>query len=106
LLRLRTADRRRRERAQDSAPRVLPIRRIYFASPTDKNAHDALATAAREVEAQLERAHTRSSPAEQSLARRRAEALLDDIDRRVLDLYDIGDADDRAMILALGAPLS
>jgi hypothetical protein len=45
------------------------------------------------------------SPADRSLGACRAEALLDRLDELALDLYGITSPEERASVLALGAPL-
>ncbi len=84
---------------------ALPIRRVDFDDPADRDVHDALVRLANDIEHARDQAHNGLSPADRSLGARRAEALLDQVDEIALDLYGITDAEERASVLALGAPL-
>jgi len=84
----------------------LPIRRIDFSDAEQKGRHDSLVRMAQDIEQARRQAHNGLSPADRSLGARRAEALLDHIDEVVLDLYGITGVEERASVLALGAPLA
>lgn len=87
----------------ENSIRDLPVRRIDFSDNADRLAHDELVNLHdRLTAAHQERAEAESA-SEKSVAARRIEALNDQLDELVLDLYGVTDHDDRANILALGA---
>lgn len=82
----------------------LPIRRVDFGGAQDAGCHDAIVGLAEDIEAAQAQAYGGLSPADRSLGTRRADAFFDEVDRLVLDLYGITDAESRASVLALGSP--
>lgn len=84
----------------------LPIRRIDFDDQQDTSRHDAIVRLAEGLESSTLLAREGRSAAERSLGARRVEGLTDQLDELVLDLYGVTDAEERASVLALGAPLS
>ena len=84
----------------------IPIRRIDFDDQEARAVHDRVVTLVKAVEAHLSTRAKATAVAERSFAARRTEALMDELDRIVLDLYSITDAEERATVLARGAPLS
>lgn len=83
----------------------LPIRRIDFDATEERERHDAIVRLVKDIENARQRAEEGLGPADRSLGARRLEALLDQLDNMVLDLYGITNAEERASVLALGAPL-
>jgi hypothetical protein len=75
-------------------------------SRTKREQHDAVVRLATELETTTAAAHDSPSPVERSLNARRTEGFLDELDEIVLDLYAITDAEERASVLVLGAPLA
>jgi hypothetical protein len=90
--------------AFDNSIGELPIRRIDFANGEDRVRHDAVVRLTREIEQATAAAREGLSASDRSLGARHAEALTDQLDELVLDLYGIVDAQERASVLALGAP--
>ena len=84
----------------------LPIRRIDFDDAADRGRHDAVVRLVRDVEVGRASAGEGLSTTDRSIGARRAEAAFDQLDELVLDLYGITDAEERASVLALGAPFS
>jgi type I restriction-modification system DNA methylase subunit len=84
----------------------LPIRRINFDKPQEVSVHDDLVHLSSELASARVAAKQGLSAADRSLAFRRSEGLLDEVDALVLDLYDIRQDEGRSSALALGAPLS
>jgi len=82
----------------------VPIRRINFAAESDRRKHDAIVQRTRDVENARSAAFDGPSAADRSLGARRSEAFMEEIDRVVLDLYGITDAQEQASVLALGSP--
>lgn len=82
----------------------LPIRRIDFANTEDRARHDAVVRLVDDITRATQAARDGLSASDRSLGARRAEAFTDQLDELVLDLYDITDAEERASVLALGAP--
>jgi hypothetical protein len=82
----------------------FPIRRIDFENSSEVALHDRVVELVTQLEGLMPEVHEGLSAADRSLAARRAEALRDQLDEQVLDLYGIGDGEQRASVLALGAP--
>lgn len=91
--------------AFENSLRELPIRRVDFDLATDVQAHDRVVALVADLAATANRRQVAASTAERGLAARRFEALYDELDQLVLDLYEITDPDERENILALGSPL-
>jgi Eco57I restriction-modification methylase len=91
--------------AFDNSIGQLPIRRIDFESVDDVALHDRVVVLAQQIEQSLVAKESGLSSADRSVAARRAEALIDQLDGIVLDLYGISDDEERTTILALGEPL-
>jgi hypothetical protein len=90
--------------AFDNSIGELPIRRIDFTISEERAHHDEVVRLARELEQATIAARGGLSASDRSLAARRVEALIEQLDEVVLDLYGITGAEERASILALGAP--
>jgi len=91
--------------AFDNSIKELPIRRIDLDDVEDRNRHDTLVRIASELEASIRQAREGLAAADRSLGARRAEGLTDQLDELVLDLYGVTEPEERASVLALGAPL-
>jgi hypothetical protein len=83
----------------------LPIRRIDFDDPGQRGQHDAVVRLADDIAAASAARGAAFTAADRSLAARRAEGLTDQLDELVLDLYGISHQEERASVLAMGAPL-
>ena len=92
--------------AFDNSIKAIPIRRIDVENGEDRERHDAVVRLVDELTAAIAREREGRSAADRSLGARKAEALQDDLDQLALDLYGISDAEERASVLALGAPLA
>ena len=92
--------------AFDNSIAELPMRRIDFDNPEDRERHDAIVRLVKDIEKATRAAHEGISAADRSLGARRAEARTEQLDSLVLDLYGIADAEQRASVSALGAALS
>ncbi len=92
--------------AFDNSIAELPIRRIDFTTEVDRMLHDRVVELVRGIEHSLSVRDAATFTSERSLARRRVEALLEELDAVVLDLYGIEENEERATVLSLGAPLS
>jgi hypothetical protein len=90
--------------AFDNSIGELPIRRINFAIDEERARHDEVVRLAQDLEQATIAARGTLSASDRSLAARRVEALIEQLDEVVLDLYGITSAEERASILALGAP--
>jgi hypothetical protein len=90
--------------AFDNSIGERPIRRIDFTISEERAHHDEVVRLARELEQATIAARGGLSASDRSLAARRVEALIEQLDEVVLDLYGITGAEERASILALGAP--
>lgn len=82
----------------------LPVRRIDFSSAEERGRHDALVRLVDDITVAAQAARDGLSASDRSFGARRTEALTDQLDELVLDLYDITDAEERASVLALGVP--
>jgi hypothetical protein len=90
--------------AFDNSIGELPIRRIDFESAEDEARHAAVVRLASDIEQATRAAREGLSSSDRSFGARRAEALAEQLDELVLDLYDVTDSEERASMLALGAP--
>ena len=84
----------------------LPIRRIDFENPEDHERHDAIVRLVEDIGRATTAGREGLSATDRSLGARRAEALIDQLNDLAFELYDISDPEERATVLALGAPLS
>lgn len=91
--------------AFDNSIAELPIRRIDFNAPEDVRAHNRVVQLTRDLEEAAAEAELGMSASDRSLGARRAESAQDGLDDLVLNLYGITDAEQRASVLALGAPI-
>jgi hypothetical protein len=91
--------------AFDNSVGELPVRRINFDDQADRERHDAVVGLVKDIENATAAANEGLSASDRSLGARRAEALVEQLDELVLDLYGVTDAEERASVLALGAPL-
>jgi hypothetical protein len=92
--------------AFDNSIGELPVRRIDFDDPADRNRHDTIVRLVKDIEKATTAANEGMSASDRSLGARRAEALVEQLDELAMDLYGVTDAEERANVLALGAPLS
>ena len=91
--------------AFDNSIAELPIRRLDIDNDAQQRSrHEAVVHLVADIEDAITEARDGLSAADRSLGTRRAEALTDQLDEVVLDLYGITDAEERASALALGAP--
>lgn len=90
--------------AFDNSIGEIPIRRINFAIGEERVRHDEVVRLAREIEQATVVAREGLSASDRSLAARHTEALIEQLDDLALDLYGITNAEERASVLALGAP--
>jgi hypothetical protein len=90
--------------AFDNSIGELPIRRIDFDSAEDDARYAAVVRLASDIEQAARAAREGLSSSDRSFGARRAEALQEQLDELVLDLYDVTDSEVRASVLALGAP--
>ena len=92
--------------AFDNSIGELPIRRIDFSDAAEVARHDEIVGLAQGIEAAQIAAMEGLSASDRSLGARKVEALVERLDEVTLDLYRIDDVEERASILALGAPLT
>jgi len=89
----------------DNSISDLPIRRIDFGSELERQSHDEVVRVVRDLEESLTASLHAASANERSTARRLVEALEDELEEMVLDLYDIADPADRDEIIQRGTRL-
>lgn len=90
--------------AFDNSIGELPIRRIDFERAADRERHNDIVRLVQQLESAVAGEQTAESTTEESMAMRRLEALLSQLDDLAFDLYGIADPEERTNILALGAP--
>jgi hypothetical protein len=91
--------------AFDNSIARLPIRRIDFGDPADRDRHDRIVRLVEGLEGARKASREGAAVADRTLATRRAEGLNDELDAIVFELYGINDPDDRRDIHSFGAPL-
>ena len=92
--------------AFDNSIGELPIRRIDFGSAEDRKRHDTVVRLVDDFGKSTAAARDGLSASDRSLGARREESFTDQLDELVLDLYGITDSEERASLLALGAPFA
>jgi hypothetical protein len=91
--------------AFDNSIAELPIRRIDFNVEPERQLHDRVVVLVDAITEARRQSYEGFAPADRSVGARRTEALLEELDDIVLDLYGITGKGKRASIIALGSPL-